>query len=139
MTDELQVRLVSILNCIAYESGYEGRKAQWRRDVSPMYKKVRASLKSVGMINPLWAFELPDGKYRITKGCCRAVACYDLQKEGDVRFKKVRVLVAPNGMSRKIANRLWRKSGYVADIPMLDGGGKKIIVDGKVRMFPIGF
>ena len=49
------------------------------------------------------------------------------------------MLAAPIGMARKVANRLWKKSGYIADIPMLDENGQKIVVDGKVRMFPIGF
>jgi len=130
---------IDIDDCVPYDGGFTGGKAKWRRTESPMYPKVKASLKRDGMINPLWVFELPGGKYRIAKGCCRAVAAWDLLKEGDERFRKLKVLCAPIGMERRDANRQFRASDYEENIPMLDGHGKEIEEDGKVKYFPKGF
>ena len=136
---KIELREVDIEDCMPYESGYGGKKAEWRRTQSSMYPKVKASLKKDGMINPLWVFELPGGKFRIVKGACRAVAAFDLVREGLEKFKKVKVLVAPIGMERRDANRQWRSSGYVEDVPMVDDKGNVIVEEGKTRMFPRGF
>ena len=118
---------VDLEDCIPYSCGYNGKKAHWRRTESEMYKKVKASLKIQGMVNPFWVFETAEGKYRIVKGSCRAIASWDLLQEGDESFKKVKILMAPLGISRRLANVLFRSSEY-KDVFMVNG-----------ELFPKGF
>lgn len=132
MLDKLIVKEVPLKKCIAYEGGYTGKKAEWRRTKSAMYPHVKGSLIKYGMINPLWVFENNDGTYRIAKGCCRAVACWDLG------IKIVKVLIAPLGMERRVANRLFREYGY-KDAYYVDEKGDVVIQDGKPKVIPKGF
>jgi len=132
---------VDLLDCIPYPCGYNGKKAHWRRTESEMYKKVKLSLRRYGMVNPLWVFETAGGMYQIVKGSCRAVAAWDLLQEGDKRFTGVRVLVAPLGMSRQIANKLFRSSEY-KDVSLLDLNTGEVLKNpstGEVEIFPKGF
>jgi len=130
---------VDIEDCIPYPGGYEGSKADWRR-TSGMYSKVKVSLKVQGMVNPLWVFETPEGKYRVVKGSCRAIVCYDLVQQGYKEFRKVKVLVAPLGMERGIANKLFKSSKFVEDIPMIDPKTYEFVMEnGGIKNFPKGF
>ncbi len=126
---ELIRKIVKLEDCIPYPGGYAGKKAHWRRTKSSMYPKVMLSLKKVDMINPLWVFEEKDGKYRIAKGCCRAVAWYDMGKTA------VAVLIAPFGMDRKTANKLFRNSDFEEDIFMIDPKTGEFLSE----KFPRGF
>lgn len=130
--DKLIEKEVNIEDCVPYDTGYTGKKAEWRRKESPMYPKVKASVEKFGMINPLWLFERGDGKYRIGKGCCRAVVCYDLG------IKKVKALIAPVGMERKVANRLFRNSEY-KDAYFVGSDGEVVLENGKPKVIPKGF
>jgi len=126
---ELIHKIVKLEDCIPYPGGYTGKKSQWRRKESSMYPKVRLSLEKVGMKNPLWVFEEENGKYRIAKGCCRAVAWYDMGK------REVDVLIAPFGMDRKTANKLFRNSDFEEDIFMIDSKTEEFLSE----KFPKGF
>lgn len=120
---DLRLQNIKIEDCILYPQDIIDAKLKWLRTEFPMFQHIKASLKKDGMINPIWVFELSNGKYKIAKGCARCIAWLDLG------HTTIKALVASLGMKRKIANNLFYTSEYVEDIQMID----------KTMYFPKGF
>ena len=132
--DALILKEINLQDCILYPEEILDKKLHWLRTEFPMYSNIKASLAEVGMINPIWVFELINDKYRVVKGCLRCVAWLDLG------HKAVKALVAPLGMKRSVANRLFYDSTFVEDIPVIDPETKKILMEnGKPKHFLKGF
>jgi hypothetical protein len=103
---------VNLEDCIPYGGSLNRkggrsnrRKSKWRKGRSPIFDIVKDSIKEVGLINPLWVIERDDG-YLVIRGSCRAIACKRLG------IKRVKVLIAPKGMSRKELRKLFLEADY---------------------------